>query len=332
VQGLSRALLARDDVARLSVVYDGSSVLAGALPYDDRLRTVAVDLPTRGRIAWRVAWQVARLGALIRSERADALLCFGGMLARHPRCRVISFVSNALAYEQPRGVGNAIRRGAIARTARRSHQVYAPSQAMAELIAVPNVKVVPHGVNRGLFWPAGPPGDEVLAVGDFYPHKRYDLVLAAWELLPEPRPRLCLIGNPAVNQAYFEKIRRSARDPRAVVAGYVSRDELVKAYRRARVLVLPSEHESFAVPIAEALASGVPAVVRDLPALRATGGPGALYVVGDDPRAWADAIQRVVAEDATHSELRVAGIRHAEAFTWPRVAETVMADLQTPAG
>ena len=287
-----------------------------------------MDLPAAGRIGWRVAWQALRLVRLIRSEGANALLSFGGMVPRHPRCRVIAFVSNPLAYEGPRGIGNEIRRRAIARTARRSHRVYAPSQWMAGLIEAPNVKVVPHGVDLDLFHPSDSRGDEVLAVGDFYRHKRYDLIIAAWEMLPEPRPVLRVIGNPAVDQGHFEEIQRHARDPRIVVAGYVSRDELVRAYRGARVLVMASEHESFAVPIAEALASGVPAVVRDVPAMRATGGEGALYVVGDDPGTWAAAIQRVLTDDATSSTLRASGLRHVAAFTWPRVAETLMADVR----
>src|SRR5436309_2149330 len=118
-------------VGRLVVGTDGRSVLADALPSGERLRAVAVDLPAAGRIGWRVARQALRLVRLIRPEGANALLSFGGMVPRHPRCRVIAFVSNPLAYEGPRGIGNAIRRRAIARTARRSHRVYVPSQWMA---------------------------------------------------------------------------------------------------------------------------------------------------------------------------------------------------------
>jgi glycosyltransferase involved in cell wall biosynthesis len=250
------------------------------------------------------------------------------MVPRHPRCRVISLASNPLAYERPWRIGNVIRRRAIARTTRRCHRLYVPSRAMAELVGSPRAKVVPHGVDRGLFRPADAPGDELLAVGDFYRHKRYDLLLAAWSALPEPRPPLRLVGNPAVDPDNFEEVRRAARDPRIAVDGFVELDELLRAYRRARVFALASEHESFAMPLAEALASGVPAVVRDLPALRETGGPGTIYVAGDDPSTWADALGRLLSDDSLHARLRAAGLRHARTYTWPTVAETVVADVR----
>ena len=231
-------------------------------------------------------------------------------------------------FERRGSLKRLLQRWAITRTTRRAHRLYVPSQAMADLIGWPEARIVPFGVDRDLFHPAGTPGDEVLAVGDFYPHKRFELIVAAWSRLPEPRPTLRLIGNPAVDRESFASVRRLADDPRVVVAGQVGLEELVRAYRRARVFVIASEHESFSMPLAEALCSGVPAVTRDLPALRQTAGPGAVYVAGDDVNAWSDAIGRVVSDDHLHGELGEAGLRHTEAFTWQAFADAVVADTR----
>ena len=123
-------------------------------------------------------------------------------------------------------------------------------------------------------------------------------------------------------------VRDDARDPRITVAGFVGLDELIRAYRRARAFVIASEHESFALPLAEALSAGVPAVARDLPSLRETGGDGAVYVHGDDPQAWSDAIERVISDPETHAALRAAGLGHVRAFSWPGVAETLVSDVR----
>jgi glycosyltransferase involved in cell wall biosynthesis len=326
---LVEALAVRDDVGRVLVVAERDSMVERALSATCGVETLAVELRGRGRLARRAAWEAAHLPALVESEGADAVLSLSGMVPRRPRCPVISLLANPVVYERPWHVGNVIRRRAIARTIKRCHQVYVPSAAMADLVGSPKTKVVPYGVDGTFFHPAAEPGDGLLAVGDFYPWKRYELLIAAWNTLPEPRPRLRLVGNPAVDRGYFEAIRRLASDPRIAVDGFVEFDELLRAYRQARVFVLASEHESFALPLAEALTSGVPAVVRDHPALRETGGPGALYVAGDHPAAWADAIWRLERNESLHAQLRAAGLRHARAYTWARVAETVVGDLRT---
>jgi glycosyltransferase involved in cell wall biosynthesis len=103
-------------------------------------------------------------------------------------------------------------------------------------------------------------------------------------------------------------------------------EELVAAYQSARVLVVASGHETFSMPITEAMASGVPVVARDHPILRETGGPAAVYVAGDDVGAWSGAIERLLSDDEAHAELRSAGLSRAERFSWAAVADAVVAD------
>ena len=49
---------------------------------------------------------------------------------------------------------------------------------------------------------------------------------------------------------------------------------LAALYRRAALVVLPSEREGFGLPVVEALACGTPIVASDLPVLREVGGDG----------------------------------------------------------
>jgi glycosyltransferase involved in cell wall biosynthesis len=250
------------------------------------------------------------------------------MVPRHPRCRVISLVSNPGPYKPPWTFWNRVRRRLIARTTHRADELYVPSHAFAGMMGEPDAKIVPHGVDRDLFRLAAEPGSDVLGVGDFHRHKRYDLIVAAWLALPEPRPALRLIGNPAVDPAHFEELRRMTSDPRVSIGGPVKLEELVAAYQSARVLVVASGHETFSMPITEAMASGVPVVARDHHVLRETGGPAAVYVPGDDAGAWSDAIARLLSDDAAHAELRSAGLDRAGRFSWAAVAEAVVADAR----
>ena len=61
-------------------------------------------------------------------------------------------------------------------------------------------------------------------------------------------------------------------------AKYVSDDELLRLYREAAVVVLPSIYEGFGLPLAEAAIFRVPAVCTDLPAFREVAPDGAIFV------------------------------------------------------
>ena len=325
---LAAALGRRDDVAAVHVVAQRSSLVARELRPGGVVRLHALDAPTRGELGWRVGWEALRLPDLLRRVDADALLTASGMLPRDLPCRVISLVSNPVPFVDRSRLGSRARRWAIARTSRRADAVYVPSREMVRLVdGGPAVKVVPLGVDRAIFRPGPKPGLDLLSVGDFYPHKRHDVVLAAWARLPRSAGELRLIGNPAVSPPTYEQVRATAAGLHGVVVeGRVPLARLVAAYREARALVIASERESFCMPIAEALACGTPAVVRDSAVLRETAGPGALYVAGDDPATWAEALHAVRTDDALHGRLREAGLEHARRYSWDRAAAAVADD------
>jgi glycosyltransferase involved in cell wall biosynthesis len=60
--------------------------------------------------------------------------------------------------------------------------------------------------------------------------------------------------------------------------------------RGARGLLLPSFAEGFGLPVIEALASGVPVLCSELPALRESGGGVPEYLDPLDAKAWRTAI------------------------------------------
>jgi glycosyltransferase involved in cell wall biosynthesis len=95
---------------------------------------------------------------------------------------------------------------------------------------------------------------------------------------------------------------------------FVDTRTLAAVYRRASVLMLPSDREGFGLPLLEALASGTPAVVSDTPALRETGGNAAFYCAPGDAAAFDAAVSSVLA--APDSERRRRGLEHAASFTW----------------
>lgn len=324
---VARALEERSDVARVVVVAQEDSIVGRDVRATDTIVPVLLPIPSaRAEIVWRFVWEARHLPRLVDTHDGDVLVSFSGMVPRRPGCPVVAILANPVPFVDRSSAGGWLRRAAISRTLRFTISAYVPTEGMRSLIGAPNLKVVPLGVDHARFNPAPRPGTELLYVADFYAHKRHDLLLAAWRLMPEPRPPLRLIGNPAVDERTFAAVRAAADDPRISVDGRVGFSDLLDAYAKARAVALPSERESFAMPLAEALACGVPAVIRDDPVLRETAGPGALVVETATAPAWAAALHRVVTDDALHAELREAGVVHAQRYSWDALAAEITTD------
>lgn len=121
------------------------------------------------------------------------------------------------------------------------------------------------------------------------------------------------------NLDYLKELsaRASRRDGVHLLAGEgvsVDYDVVVDLYALADVLVYPSEHEGFGIPMLEAGLHRMPIVCSDIPALRETGGDEPIYVPPDATGGViADAIERVL-------KTPVMGMRRrARGYAWPRV-------------
>jgi glycosyltransferase involved in cell wall biosynthesis len=321
--------LIRDPEMELVIVTRRGSLVDRGLANSPRIRLVRPVAPRRAELLHRVAWETLRLPALVRDLQADALVTFSGILPVDPGCPVVSILANPIPFEEPRRAGSVVRRAAISRTAHRATSVYVPTRHFAELAPrLPHVKVVPLGVDHSLFRPAKRVGTELLYVSDFYRHKRHDLLLDAYERLPADRPALRLVGNPAVDAAWFRTVQaRAAGIAGATVHGRIGLRALLCAFENARLFLMPSEHESFSMPLAESLSCGVPAIVRDHPALRETGGDGAVYLRGDDPDAWSRTMKLLLTDNRQHEALRAAALREARRFSWQTMTTSLLEDV-----
>ncbi len=326
---LAKTLERRDDVAAVMVIAGRGSIVTEGLA-DSSLELVVVDLPPCGQLLWRAAWSAVRLPVLMARWQPSALIAGAGMLPRMPSCPVVAMLWNPAPFEAASGLDR-LRCSAIGWTARRARAAAVPTQHMADIVgAALGVEpvVVELAVDRHLFSPAVAAGEEILVVSDFYAHKRHDIALAAYQRLPQPRPVMRFIGNPDADPANYaallEAVTRLEAE-RVVIQSSVSRTELIDAYRHARVFLMPSERESFSMPLAEAMCCGIPAVAREHPALRETGGPGTAFVTGDRAEEWAAEMTRLLTDDDLHRERRAAAVRQGERFSWELMAQRTLA-------
>ncbi|HEX2207643.1 MAG TPA: glycosyltransferase family 1 protein [Longimicrobium sp.] len=175
----------------------------------------------------------------------------------------------------------------------------------------------------------GPPGARVdlLHVGSTVPRKRIPLLLKAFaELAPVvPGARLVRVGG-----ALEPEQRRIAEQheiaDRIVEVPFVERKTLAAIYRRAALVVYPSEREGFGLPLVEAMACGATAVAADLTVFREVAGDAVRYVTRAEPDAWAealgDALDRLASPEV-RAEARAAALHRAERYTLAAYAHAI---------
>ena len=208
---------------------------------------------------------------------------------------------------------------------RSSALIFTPSEATRQdlLLAYPRhhlsgrVMVIPPGsaldaVTPGAV-PAGLPEDFVLAVGTIEPRKNYPILLEAHRRLAD-RPPLVVVGQRGWGSA--DIVRGLEQDPKVVLLGHTDDATLRALYRRARLLVFPSLYEGFGLPLLEAMAEGLPAVVSSAGALSEVAGGAALLVRPDDPAAIADAMRSVLDDPGLAARLSERGRARAAQFSW----------------
>ena len=189
---------------------------------------------------------------------------------------------------------------------------------VVELLGVPQDRVVVAypGIDP-VFSPEGEAADlggpYVLGVGTLEPRKNLPALVAAFALLRRRHPELTLA---LAGLEGWEERPLEAEGVRLL--GFVSDDELARLYRGAAAFAYPSRFEGFGIPIVEALASGVPAVVSSHPSLDEASGEATIRVDPDDAEAFADALERAL------DEPRGRGAEHASRFTWRACGEAVL--------
>ena len=194
---------------------------------------------------------------------------------------------------------------------------------VVELLGVPEERVVvaypgidPRFHAEGVSADLG--GPYVLTVSTLEPRKNLPALVEAFTLLRQRRPELTLAI--AGLEGWEEKPLAAEG---VSLLGFVSDDELARLYRGALAFAYPSRFEGFGIPVVEALASGVPAVVSSHPSLDEASGDATLRADPDDPEAFAGALEEALAAP------RGTGVEHASRFTWRACGEAVLAGYES---
>jgi glycosyltransferase involved in cell wall biosynthesis len=166
----------------------------------------------------------------------------------------------------------AYKRLLFGRSLRAAAAVIALTEAQADFLheayRIPRerISVVPNGIEERYFMPVREPGAQeptnLLFVGRLDAQKNVARLLAALKLVESP-VRLHVVGDGEQRGELEARAADLGLDVR--FAGRLLGEDLLEAYRRADVFVLPSDREGMPLAVLEAMAAGLPVVATDVP-------------------------------------------------------------------
>jgi glycosyltransferase involved in cell wall biosynthesis len=245
-------------------------------------------------------------------------------------------------------------RAVLGRALRTAAAVLVPSETTRNdlLAAYPRsglesrLTVVREGLSRSAEAGMLPEGIEpgfILAVGTVEPRKNYPRLLAAYRRLRSRPgalpivigrragvPQLVIAGRPG--WAYGDTLHRIQAEPGVRFLGHVDEATLEVLYRSASVLAFPSLYEGFGLPLLEAMAHGLPAVIGKSGALPELAGRAAVEVDAEDADAIAAGLEKLLADAELRTKLGEEGRRRAAEFTWEKTAAATLEVLRRVAG
>jgi glycosyltransferase involved in cell wall biosynthesis len=186
------------------------------------------------------------------------------------------------------------------------------------------------------------PEQIILFLATLEPRKNLTRLLDAYRLLKRETDlphTLVLAGAKGwFTQSLEQQIQALGIEREVRLVGYVPEEEKTLWYHVADLFVYPSLYEGFGMPVAEALACGVPVVTSNassLPELvgddAAFGEQAALMVDPNDTEALAHAMQQGVRNNTLRQQLRLRGLARAQRFAPGPIARQIIQAYQDAA-
>ena len=170
----------------------------------------------------------------------------------------------------------------------------------------------------------------LLHVGRIMPRKNVEMLVQAFDLLAAHFHDLHLVLTGGTGFGSEEAVRQIESSPyreRIHLAGWVSEEDLGPLYAAASILVFPSKHEGFGLPIVEAMACGTPVVASPEAASVSICGDAVVRANCAEAQPLANAIRQVLTDQELRERLIQVGRKQAQPFT--NIQVSAAATLQT---
>lgn len=161
----------------------------------------------------------------------------------------------------------------------------------------------------------------VLHVGTTHEYKNMEGLIKAVSLLrkQDKSIKLVKVGAPWTKDQH-RLISRLSLTPHIIHLGFVSKKDLPGIYAGALCLIHPSRTEGFGFTVLEAMATGCPVVVSDIPALREMVGSAGIFINPGITGPDINKIGLLLRSKAKRSFFRKRGLIRSRMYSWSRTA------------
>ena len=170
-------------------------------------------------------------------------------------------------------------------------------------------------------------GNTIGFIGRFQePRKGLSILVESLPLIIKQNPDIrVLVAGPGDSEEFLKEVP-SVLHHRFEFLGRITEEEKADFLHSIGVYVAPNTGgESFGIILAEALAAGAAVVASDIPAFDALlshGAYGTLFA-SESASSLAEAVNKVLGDDALRNRLRADGKAYAQGFDWDVVAERI---------
>lgn len=171
-----------------------------------------------------------------------------------------------------------------------------------------------------------------LFVSNIEPRKNIVRMLQALQQLPPDQALVMVGGDGWLNDEVFREIDKARAADYSIIKPqtFVPDEDVAVLMSGAIALVHPALHEGFGMPPVEALATGVPVVVSDIPSLKEVAGKAGTYCDPMDVASIAQAMRQVLSLSPANRQAQAKrGILQARRFSWEDTATTFVAFLDS---
>lgn len=121
-----------------------------------------------------------------------------------------------------------------------------------------------------------------------------------------------------------ELVKKLGVSDLVVELGAIPYGQLHQVYRRADVYATPAYTETFAHPLVESMACGIPVVASDIPVHREICGDAAMYFPRFSAEALAEALAQVATSPETSRRMASAGLERSKEFSWKTHVDEIL--------
>jgi len=166
------------------------------------------------------------------------------------------------------------------------------------------------------------PANYFFYVGNAYPHKNLDFLLATFKEFSKKHPEYHLILGGDKNY-FYKRLEKKHKQQNIIFAGHLSDDVLGAYYKNAKAYIFPSLYEGFGLPPLEAMAYGVPVLSSDQSCLPEVLGGAALYFDPKDQNDLLQKMENISSQTELREKLIQAGQEQIKKYSWAKMAKNI---------